>query len=94
MSIRIRRLDDGWLVTDDRGPVVWEAAAVTMADAQALADNRLNPRGPSAPPGAVHIQSVTPPGAPLVVEISPLAALQFAQATGDAPCTGSLCGTD
>jgi hypothetical protein len=88
MSIRIRKLDDGYLVTDDRGDRIWEAAAVTMADAQALADNRLSPRGPSAPPRkVVHENSG-------YAEPPPMAALQYAQATGDEACIAGLCSVD
>jgi hypothetical protein len=90
MSIRIRKLDDGYLVEDSRGARVWEGAAVTMADAQALADNRLNPRGPSAPPtgGAVKENSG-------YAELHPLAQIQIAQANGDdAPCVGGICSLD
>lgn len=84
MTIRIRRLTEGYIVSDDTG---WEVAAVTEAEAIARADYRRDPsRLPSPPP-------VTPPQADPVVHV--LAERQFAQAVGDeAPCVGSLCGSD
>lgn len=53
MSIRIRKLDDGYLVTDDRGPRVWEGAATTEADAKIMAAHREKPWTAAPPPGTV-----------------------------------------
>lgn len=50
MTLRIEALDEGYIVVDTRGPRTWRAAAVTEADALALAENRISPRIPSAPP--------------------------------------------
>lgn len=87
-GIRIEVLDDGYLVEDKRGPRTWRGAAVTMADAEALAANRLHPRGPSAPPRkVVHENSG-------YAEPHPLAALQYDQAVGDAECVGGVCSID
>lgn len=88
-GIRIEVLDDGYLVEDTRGPRTWRGAAVTMADAQALADHRVNPRGPSAPPR--QASSMENSG---YAEPHPLAALQFAQATDGAECVGGVCSAD
>lgn len=84
MTIRIRRLTEGYIVSDDTG---WEVAAVTEVEAIARAEYRRDPsRLPSPPP-------VTPPQADPVVH--PLAERQFGQAVGDLePCVGSLCGSD
>jgi hypothetical protein len=49
-SIRIRRLDDGYLIVDDRNGHVWEGAAVTLADAEQLARHRMAPAIPPPPP--------------------------------------------
>ena len=91
MSIRIRKLDDGYLVTDDRGPRIWEGAAVSMADAEIMAEGRLNPRLPSPPPGPGQSNSGYAEDAPT----HPLAERQFEQATGaSGRCVGSLCELD
>ena len=86
MSIRIRKLTEGYIVSDDTG---WEVAACTEAEALARAEYRINPsRLPSPPPGPV-----TPPQADPVVH--PLAERQFDQASGaGAACVGSLCEPD
>lgn len=48
MSIRIRKLTEGYIVSDDTG---WEVAAVTEAEAFARAEHRRDPsRLPSPPP--------------------------------------------
>jgi hypothetical protein len=104
-SVRIRRLDDGYLVIDDRGATTWEGAAVTLADAEALADNRLHPRGPSAPPRMVRPNITTggydeptpglAAGEPFDAPEHPLAAAQYARAADETErCVGSLCGHD
>lgn len=87
MSIRIETLDDGYLVVDTRGPRTWRGAAVTMADAEVMAENRLNPRLPAPPPGPCLASSG-------YAEAHPLAQAQFDQATGDAPCVGGVCSLD
>lgn len=105
MSIRIRKLTEGYLVSDDTG---WEAAAVTLTDAESLARHRVHPRVPSPPPSGIRnspdgayngaaeftgYAEATPPQADPVVH--PLAERQFGQATGETgPCVGSLCGSD
>lgn len=82
MSIRIRKLDDGYLVTDSRGPTIWEGAAVTMADAEVMAQYRLNPHLPSPPPRmATSGYAEEQPSA--------LALRQFEAAEGDAPAMGA-----
>lgn len=88
-KVWIRPLDEGAVVIDDRGPIRWECAAVSMLDAQAIAENRLHPRGPSAPPrGDVRPNSGYD-------ETPPLAQIQFEQATGDgAQCVGGFCSLD
>lgn len=86
MNISIRKLDDGYLVTDHRGPQAWEGAAVTLADAEALARHRVNPRGPSPPPTCLPTSGYDEP--------HPLAALQFSQATDGAECVGGVCSID
>lgn len=109
MSIRIRKLDDGYLVTDDRGARVWEGAAVSFADAEVMAESRLNPRLPAPPPG--H-NGATDHGGYAEARPEPcgvvdarngqeptrsgqvLAQAQFDQATGDAPCVGGVCTMD
>jgi hypothetical protein len=92
MSIRIRKLDDGYLVTDSRGPQVWEGAAVSKADAEVMAENRLAPRLPAPPPGR---NGVTDHGGYAEAQPPhPLAAAQFDQATGDASCVGGVCTMD
>jgi len=53
-GIRIRPLDDGYLVTDTRGPVVWQGAAVTLSDAEQMSRYRLNPGLPTPPPGPMR----------------------------------------
>jgi hypothetical protein len=90
MSILIRKLDDGYLVTDNRGPVVWEGAAVTFNDAQTMAENRLNPRLPSPPPGKCNdgYPAAEPSGGLTLAEA------QFDQAIGTRECVGSLCSLD
>jgi hypothetical protein len=87
MSIRIETLDDGYLVVDTRGPRTWRGSAVTKADAELMAENRLNPRLPSPPPGPCLATSGYD-------EPHPLAAVQYAQATGDADCIGGICSLD
>lgn len=94
MSIRIRKLDDGYLVTDSRGPQVWEGAAVSMADAEVMANNRLAPRLPSPPPGAPTPAVCLPTSGYAEPEPHPLAAAQYDQATGGAPCVGGVCALD
>lgn len=81
MTIRIRKLTEGYIVSDDTG---WEVAAVTEAEALNRADYRANPgRLPSPPP------------APAEPAVHPLAERQFGQAVGDVgECVGSLCGSD
>lgn len=91
-GIRIEVLDDGYLVVDARGPQTWRAAAVTLADAEALARHRASPRIPSPPPGRClensgYAESFDPPE-------HPRAALQYAQATEDTPCIGGVCSMD
>ena len=88
-GIRIEVLDDGYLVEDTRGPRTWRAAAVTLADAQALADNRVSPRGPSAPPRQAAAMENSG-----YAEPHPLALRQFDQAVGDAECIGGVCSID
>lgn len=84
MSIRIRKLTEGYIVSDDTG---WEVAAVTEAEAIARAEYRRDPSRLPAPP------PVAPPEAAPVVHA--LAERQFAQAVGEeVPCVGSLCGSD
>lgn len=81
MSIRIRKLTEGYIVSDDTG---WEVAACTEAEAIARAEYR---RDPSRLP--------SPPPAPADPVVHVLAERQFAQAVGEeAPCVGSLCGSD
>ena len=87
MTIRIEPLDDGYLVVDTRGPRTWRAAAVTMADAEALAQHRVSPRGPEPPPGAIKSNSGYD-------EPPPLAAIQYAQAVCDADCVAGTCSID
>jgi hypothetical protein len=84
-GILIRKLDDGYLVTDQRGPRVWEGAAVTMADAETLARHRANP-WTATPPPCLPASGYDEP--------HPLAAVQYAQATGDAECVGGICSVD
>lgn len=88
MSIQIRRLNDGYLVTDNRGPTIWEGAAVTFLDAQTMAENRLNPRLPSPPPCVEGYTTPTASGGLTLAEV------QFDQATGDRECVGGLCSMD
>lgn len=71
MGIRIRRLDDGYLVTDDGGLIVWEAAAVTLADAEALARNRVHPRAPSAPPRCMPTSGYAEDAMPPALDAGP-----------------------
>lgn len=89
MSIRIRKLDDGYLVTDDRGPRAWEGAAVSLADAEVMAQHRLSPRLPSPPPCGAGVKENSG-----YAEPHPLAALQFEQATDGAECVGGICSAD
>lgn len=86
MSIRIERLDDGFLVVDDRGPMAWRGAAVSLKDAEVMAEHRLNPRLPTPPPNITTGGYDEP--------IPPLAARQFDQAMGDAACLGGVCSQD
>lgn len=92
MSIRIIALDDGYLVEDSRGPRTWQGAAVSFADAEVMAENRLNPRLPAPPPGPVTHSGATDHGG--YAEPHPLAQAQFDQATGDASCVGGVCTMD
>jgi hypothetical protein len=85
MTIRIRKLTEGYIVSDDTG---WEVAAVTEAEAINRAEYRRDPsRLPSPPPAQ--------PGQDHAQPVHPLAERQFGQATGETePCVGSLCGSD
>lgn len=87
MSIRIRKLDDGYLVTDDSGARVWEGAAVSLGDAEVMARHRAAP-WTAAPPPCLENSGYAE-------SVHPLADRQFEQATGEiGPCVGSLCGSD
>lgn len=46
MSVLIRKLDDGYIVTDTRGPVIWEGAAASIEEAEMKARLRLYPHLP------------------------------------------------
>lgn len=88
MSIRIRKLDDGYLVSDDSGPRLWEGAAVSLADAETMARHRSNPWTAAAPPRCLENSGYAE-------AVHPLAERQFEQATGGNPnCVGSLCSAD
>lgn len=86
MSIRIRKLDEGYLVTDDSGPRTWEGAAVSQADAEVMARYRAQPWTAPPPPCLSNSGYAEP--------VHPLAAAQFDQATGDAACVGGVCTAD
>ena len=89
-DIRIRPLDDGYLVTDTRGPQVWQGAAVTLSDAEQMARYRLNPGLPTPPPGPVRPPSEWgPPNCDFVSH--PQAGEALAQAQHEAAESGEQC---
>lgn len=101
-GILIRKLDDGFLVTDQRGPKVWEGAAVSLVDAENMARHRVHPWTAAPPPGPCLPTSgyneLHPSPADSGQEHAQgghhLAAVQYAQATGDAECIGGICSLD
>lgn len=83
MTIRIRALSPGYgyIVSDAHG---WEAAAVCLADAEALARHRVNPQLPAPPPGVLDEATIV-----AVRATHPLAVDQFEHAVGDLAFAGA-----